>query len=171
MATTTPATSLEQRARDAFRQIFEERDFSAADGFWSEESVDHFLALGLSVTGRADLTRFFEEVFRAMPDWSLEIEHVVASDDHAVVQWHATGTHSAAPWQGIEPTGRRIDLRGCDVIRFDPEGRVAENTVYYDGAAFARQIGMLPAQGSAADRAVLAGFNAATKARARFRRG
>ena len=71
---------------------------------------------------------------------------------------------------GIEPTGTRIDLPGVDVLRFDPEGRVTENVVYYDGAAFARQIGMLPRRDSAADRAMLHAFNATTKAKRRFRR-
>jgi hypothetical protein len=56
-------------------------------------------------------------------------------------------------------------VRGVDAIQLDPEGRIVENTVYYDGLTFARQIGMLPRQGSAADRAMLAAFNAATKAR------
>jgi hypothetical protein len=46
---------------------------------------------------------------------------------------------------------------------------VAQNTVYYDGLAFARQIGMLPREGSTADRAVLAAFNATTKAKTRLR--
>jgi hypothetical protein len=34
-----------------------------------------------------------------------------------------------------------------------------------DGAEFARQIGMLPARGSRADRAMLATFNTATRAK------
>ena len=57
---------------------------------------------------------------------------------------------------GIEPTGSAIDLPGFDVMRFDADGRVTDNVVYYDGATFARQIGMLPRRDSAADRAMLA---------------
>jgi hypothetical protein len=55
------------------------------------------------------------------------------------------------------------------VISFDSAGKIAQNTVYCDAAAFARQIGMLPREGSAADRAVLAAFNAITKAKTRLR--
>ncbi len=36
------------------------------------------------------------------------------------------------------------------------------NHVYWDGAALARQIGMLPREGSALDRAFTAAFNALT---------
>ena len=39
------------------------------------------------------------------------------------------------------------------------------NTGYFDGASFARQIGMLPPDGSGADRAMKSAFNAVTKLR------
>ena len=71
---------------------------------------------------------------------------------------------------GIEPTGARIDLPGVDVMRLDADGRVVDNAVYYDGATFAREIGMLPRRDSAADRAMVHAFNATTKAKRRFRR-
>jgi hypothetical protein len=55
-------------------------------------------------------------------------------------------------------------------MRFDDNGRVEENTVYYDGADFARQIGMLPPRDSALDRGVLSAFNAGTRLRQRLKR-
>ncbi len=78
-------------------------------------------------------------------------------DRQAVVQWHATGTFTGAPFLGIEPTGRRIEIHGLDVIRFDANHKIETNTVYYDGAQFARDIGMLPPRDSALDRAMLGG--------------
>jgi hypothetical protein len=42
-------------------------------------------------------------------------------------------------------------------------GLIKHNTISYDGATFARQIGILPAQGSPADRALIAVFNAKTR--------
>ena len=44
----------------------------------------------------------------------------------------------------------------------DAEGLVIDNTIYWDGAAFARQIGMLPSKGSRVDRAVTHAFNTIT---------
>ena len=52
-----------------------------------------------------------------------------------------------------------------DVVRFDADGKVEENTIYYDGAEFARQVGMMPPQDSGAERAMKGAFNALTKAR------
>jgi steroid delta-isomerase-like uncharacterized protein len=169
-ATPTETHPTEQLVRDVFRDVFDNRDFSDPYRYWTDESVDHFVALGISVRGARNLAQFFNDLFAAIPDWKLEIEHVVADDRHAVVQWTATGTFSGAQWQGIEPTGDRVALRGIDAIRLDEDGRVEENTVYYDGAEFPRQIGMLPTRDSAAERAMIAASNAARRLRRRLSR-
>jgi steroid delta-isomerase-like uncharacterized protein len=157
-------------AREVFHALFTERDLSDPSRFWTDESVDHFVALGLSVHGKDALAGFFRELFVAFPDWALTIEQTVDDGDRrVVVQWTASATFGGGPWQGIEPTGGKVTVRGVDVISLDRDDKVDQNTVYYDGAAFARQIGMLPRQGSMADRAVLAAFNAATKIKARLR--
>ena len=69
-----------------------------------------------------------------------------------------------------DAAGERAPLAATLQTLFDAGGRVIDNAVYYDGAEFAREIGMLPKRDSAADRAVLGAFNAATKAKRRFRR-
>jgi steroid delta-isomerase-like uncharacterized protein len=173
MATTTPNTQTPaERVREVFHAIFDERDLSDPYRYWTDESVDHFLAAGRSVRGAQALAEWFRDLFAAVPDWKLEIENTVDDGEHQiVVQWHATGTfNGSAPFLGVEPNGRHLELRGCDVIVVDENDKVVTNTVYYDGAEFARQIGMLPARDSAGDRALTAAFNGATKLRKRLGR-
>ena len=79
-----------------------------------------------------------------------------------------TGTFTGGPFQGILPTGRRAEIRGADVMEISG-GLIQHNTIYYDGAAFARQIGMLPSRGSRADRALLAALNAKSRLTQRYR--
>jgi steroid delta-isomerase-like uncharacterized protein len=170
-AATTAPTANEQRARDIFRRLFDDRDLTDPGSFWADGLAARLHALDLTLHGPDGMAGFFTSLFAAVPDFSMEIEEVVAHEHGATIRWRARGTFDGAPWQGIEATGSRVDLPGVDVMHFDAEGRVAANEVYYDGAEFARQIGMLPNRGSAADRAVLGAFNAATKARRRLRRG
>jgi steroid delta-isomerase-like uncharacterized protein len=172
-ATTTPDTRTPSEiAREVFHALFVERDLSDPYRYWTDDSVDHFLAAGRTVRGAQALAQWFRDLFAAVPDWTLEIENTVDDGDRqVVVQWHATGTLTGeTPFLGIEPNGRRVDLRGVDVIRVDADGKVDTNTVYYDGAEYARQIGMLPRRESAADRAMLAAFNAGSRLRRRFGR-
>lgn len=166
MTSTTPATTNEARVREVFRRLFDERDLSDPYAYWSDDSVDHFLAAGQSVRGAPALAEWFAGLFAAVPDWTLVIDNVVDDGaDQVVVQWTGTGTFTGTPFLGIEATGRRVEIHGCDVIRLDDVGRVATNTVYYDGAAFARQVGLLPAAGSRTDRTMTQAFNAFTKLR------
>jgi hypothetical protein len=92
------------------------------------------------------------------------LERVVADEGHAVIQWRGSGTFTGEPFNGIEPNGRRIELRVVELMEIE-DGEIVRNTIYYDGAAFARQVGMMPEQESGAEKAMIAGFNALTKAR------
>jgi hypothetical protein len=74
------------------------------------------------------------------------------------------GTFSGGAFQGLEPSGRHVELRGLDLFELE-DGAVKSNTAYYDGMEFARGIGLLPAQDSGAERAMKNAFNVVTKVR------
>ncbi len=63
------------------------------------------------------------------------------------------------------PNGKRIELRGTDCLEIDDEGKITRNTAAYDGAAFARGLGLMPAENSGAEKAMRGAFNAVTKLR------
>jgi steroid delta-isomerase-like uncharacterized protein len=165
MDTETPTPS------EVARTIFEalsKRDLDTAMKFTTDDAVDDFVAIG-EFRGRLAIRRFFDELLAAFPDFAIAVDRIVGDDSAAVVQWHAAGTFSGGKFQGIEPTGKRVQIRGVEVMEF-AEGRYVHNTIYYDGASFARQIGMLPRAGSGAEKATLFGFNASTRLRQRRNR-
>jgi steroid delta-isomerase-like uncharacterized protein len=129
--------------------------------------VDDFVAIG-EIRGLQAIRAFFSEVFAAFPDFEISVDKIVADETSAVVQWHAVGTFTGAPFQGITPTGRRVEIRGADVMEI-ADGLIQHNTIYYDGATFARQIGLLPRRGSRADQALLTAFNTKTSLSRRYR--
>ena len=141
------------------------RDLDALAATWHPEIVEEFLVTG-TIDEHGDLRAFFAETFAALPDMDFEVENIMEVDEHiAVGQWRIRGTFDGGPWQGIAPTGKPVDIRGIDVMEFR-DGLLVHNTVYYDGLTFARQVGLLPRQGSAPDRAMMAGFNALQNLRA-----
>jgi steroid delta-isomerase-like uncharacterized protein len=165
MDTETPTPS------EVARTIFEalsKRDLDTAMKFNTDDAVDDFVAIG-EFRGRPAIRRFFDELLAAFPDFDIAVDRIVGDDSAAVVQWHAAGTFSGGKFQGIEPTGKHVEIRGVDVMEF-AEGRYVHNTIYYDGASFARQIGMLPRSGSVTEKATLFGFNASTRLRQRRNR-
>jgi steroid delta-isomerase-like uncharacterized protein len=155
-------------AADVARRSFDaiaKGDLDTLESLLTPSSVDDFVAVG-EFRGPASIRRFFEETFRAFPDFEMKVDRIVADETTAVVQWRARGTFTGGVFQGIEPTGKRVEIRGVDVMDISG-GHIQHNTIYYDGASLARQIGMLPKQGSGADKAVMSAFNAVTKLRNR----
>ena len=143
------------------------RDLDAAAGCWAPDGVDHLVGQS-EARGPEGVRAFFGELFAAVPDWSFEVETVIAEGDRAAVRWNATGTFAGdAAYQGIEPTGGRVELAGLDLLHVR-DGLIVRNDAFSDGMGFARQIGMLPTQGSGAETKVLRAFNARTRAARKF---
>src|SRR4051812_34720805 len=141
----TTAIDLDAIARRGFAALAR-HDLSRPELIWADHAVDHFLPVGDAV-GRDAIVAFFLEMFAALPDFTIEVERTVAQAPFVVVQWRGRGTFTGEKFQGIRATGRKIDFRGCDMVEIR-DGLVVENTVYWDGAGFARQVGLLPPQGS-----------------------
>src|SRR5207247_309204 len=66
-------------------------------------------------------------------------------------------------FQGLDPTGSRIELEGCDVVEVR-DGLVTGNEASVNFLALARQLGLLPPSGSAGERRLNAVFNQRTRA-------
>lgn len=84
------------------------------------------------------------------------------------VQWRLTGTHNG-PLMGIEPTHKRITIDGIDHFVVH-DGKVLSNFVVFDQMQRARQVGILPPDGSGADKALKSAYNARTKLLSRLGR-
>jgi len=151
-------------ARAAFDALTK-KDLDTLSEFQTEDTVDDFVAIG-EVRGKASIRRFFDELFAAFPDFEITVDRIVADRTTAIVQWQAMGTFYGGKFQGIEPTRRNVQIRGVDVMEIT-DGRIVRDTIYYDGASFARQIGLLPHSGSGVDQALLSVFNTVTRLRQR----
>lgn len=168
-ASATSTAIDEERVRALFSTFNDRQTFFAApERTWIERPHYRIFAQGLEMHTREEVVAWFEGFFDAMPDLHMEVDDVAIAGEpgreRVSVRWHVSGTFSGAPYLGIEPTGSRVDLHGMDLMDVE-DGRVAANNVYYDQLAFARQIGMVPAEGSLADRIMTAAFNLRTKAR------
>lgn len=169
----TTSSTRSRRAADLMQQSFAAlaaKDVDRLADFWNEDTTEVIIALQLEMVGEATLRAFFEELFTAVPDLQFEVETVHDVDEHtAIGQWRLVGTFSGGPFQRIEPTGKRVELRGIDVMRFEGD-LLRRNEVYYDGLSFARQIGLLPSAHSLPDRGMTAAFNTLTRAKRSARR-
>src|SRR3954454_246089 len=169
MASTTKRKTKAQLTEDhalSYLTAVSERDVDAMVPHMADDVIEDITPVGI-LRGTSEVRAFFSELFAAFPDFEFTVEQSCANAQLASVQWRATGTFRGVPFQGIEPTGRRVEIRGCDCFEIE-DGKITRNTSYYDGAAFARGLGLLPQTGSGGEKAMLTAFNAVTKVRSRF---
>jgi glyoxylase-like metal-dependent hydrolase (beta-lactamase superfamily II)/predicted ester cyclase len=154
----------------AYFDAVAQRDLDAMVGCWKPGGRE-FIRGQIDTTAPDGVRGFFGELFGAVPDFDLRVQEMVVEKDHAVVRWRATGTFcGSSPFNGIEPNGARLELEGCDVLRIEDE-LIVSNDAFSDSMAFARQIGMMPAEGSAAEKRAFGLFNRASRVGARIAGG
>jgi ketosteroid isomerase-like protein len=126
------------------------RDLEAMAACWAPDGEEH-IAGQVDAVGPDGVRAYFGEVFSAFPDFALTVRQTVAEGDKVAVHWSATGTFAGpAAYQGIEPTGARVELEGLDLLRV-ADGQIVRNDAFADGVGLARQIGLLPDPGSTAE--------------------
>jgi steroid delta-isomerase-like uncharacterized protein len=169
MSTTVTSPPVGATNAELVRWSFEmlnRHDLSALEQFWNSETVERFP--DRTCHGKDEIVRYFGDAFAAIPDFHMEVQAIAEQDEHVFVHWRLTGTHQG-PALGIEPTGKSLTIDGMDHFTFR-DGKVISNFVVFDQMQYARQIGMMPADGSGPDKALKAAFNARTKLLAAIKR-
>jgi predicted ester cyclase len=153
----------------AYFGAFENRDFEAAAALWKPGCKDNLHGLA-ELTAPDGVKQYFNAMVAAIPDFDFEILELAASGQNAACRWRVTGTFTGpGRFQGLAPTGHKIVMEGCDMLKVE-DGEIVANDAYTNSAELAQQLGLLPKQGTATDRAITGAFNAKTAAISAVRR-
>lgn len=102
----------------------------------------------IDITQPADMTKkqaiaAMQQYSKAFPDMRATIPTVWAAGDFVVLAGTFTGTNKgAAPAIGLaKATGKSISVRFFEILRYEG-GKVKEDWTFFNGAAFATQLGM-----------------------------
>ena len=151
-------------AREVVREYFDAlmaKDLERAVATWKPGSQDRLYGFADMVAPHG-IRDYFASIFAAIPDFTLQVDSMVAEGDQVAVPWRAAGTFDGTQkFQGLVPNGRRVELEGLDLLTVS-EGKIVSNHAYTNGMEFARQVGALPPQDSGPERAMAAAFNAKT---------
>ena len=161
MPATQPSTEAGAVATAYFEAVGE-RDLDRMVNFYEPGGTGEIHGL-VSLTAPDTYRAWFANLFAAFPDFRFEILDVVAEGEQAAVRWHATGTfNGTARFEGMDPTGARVDLTGFDLLTIR-NGKIHRNNAYMNGAQMAQQLGALPPAGSLPERGMLAALNLKTR--------
>jgi steroid delta-isomerase-like uncharacterized protein len=169
MAATKSKPASAKQVATAYFEAIRERDVDGMAACWKPGSSDHFYGMA-TLRVPEDLKRWFGSLFRAFPDFAMEVADMVAYGNKAAVRWHATGTFTGpGKFEGLNATGASVELEGLDLLTIE-DGEIVENRAFTNAAEMARQMGAMPPAGSAGEKAMLGAVNARTAASAAIRR-
>src|SRR3954469_3191801 len=146
MATSSPSTT-PPAVMTAYFDALSRHDLDAIAAAWAPDGQAHISGQA-DATGPEGVRAYWAELFGASPDLRFDVDAMISEDERVAVQWSARGTFAGpGSYQGIEPTYARLDLEGLALFPLR-DGLLVREDAYTDSATTARQIGLLPPQGS-----------------------
>jgi steroid delta-isomerase-like uncharacterized protein len=141
-------------------EAYNSHDAERLVALMTEDVVIDHSAWPATMRGRAQARSFYADyLWKAFPDSLLELEDGPFLHPHAPrvsFAWRGVGTHTGPlDPPGLAPTGKRIEAPAREIAEFR-NGHVSRVQVLIDMADVLRQLGMLPAQDSRAERAIAA---------------
>jgi len=159
----------ESLARRYFAAI-DARNLEEAVSLWADGGRENVRGL-LDTQAPEGVRAFIGELIAALPDLSMQVVSTTAEADRCGVHWRLTGTFAGpGSFGGVAPTGNRIEIEGFDLLRIR-DGLIQSNDAFTDSMTFARQIGLMPPQGSSTEARMTGAFNAKTRLSARLTAG
>jgi steroid delta-isomerase-like uncharacterized protein len=112
----------------------------------------------VTMRGHDDVRHFLAHAWRAFPDMRFEIIEgpYRLGNDKAALWWSATGTMTGPlDPPGFAPTGKQWRVEGADFQEYR-DGLISRLRIVFNLAEASRQLGLMPAPGSRAQRVAAA---------------
>ena len=139
-----PAAALSDESRAVVRRFFAELwnngNLNVADELIDMDAVNHDPAgprLGMGPEATKRLVTMYRNAF---PDLVLQTEHLFAESRMVAIHWISSGTHRGE-FEGIPPTGKRVEWSGVDLLAFDG-GKISAARFSSDLLGLLRQLGV-----------------------------
>jgi steroid delta-isomerase-like uncharacterized protein len=161
MGTTEQQTTLDREFVEDFAKRYADawaaRDPERIAQGCTEDVVWTDPSLREPLHGRDGVRRFATETFRMCPDFMVvptDGPYISPTEARVLLPYRMSGT-ATGPWVFLDmaPTGRSFEIEGIDSWEMR-DGLIARYRTFFDGLSMARQLGVLPDQGSAGDRAI-----------------
>ncbi len=140
-------------SREAMRRVLQEhvdaenahdRERVAAT-YVERDPVFEDVPAGRRFVGVEEIVDNYRHLWDGFPELVRRIDRWTFGDDACVIELTLSGRHEGV-YRGIEASGREIEFRIIAHFAFDADGRIKQETAYYDALTFMRQIGRTRAE-------------------------
>jgi predicted SnoaL-like aldol condensation-catalyzing enzyme len=118
-------------------EVFVNHDLSVLDQYIQDDYTQHNPDVP---HGKEGFRQFFEQTFKALPDFKYTLKALVADEDRVWIHCTSSGTHTGGEWLGVRPTGNKLNFDVVDMFRIH-EGKLAEHWDVADTYTLFNQLG------------------------------
>lgn len=122
--------------RVVFAEVWSRGNVDLIDELYSTDFVGHFPAE--TVHGREGIRSQVLAHRASFPDWTEEIEDLIAEQDRVVARFSSSGTN-LGEFLGHPPTGNRVEISEVAIFKLK-DGKIVEQWVYPDILSMQRQL-------------------------------
>ncbi len=124
-----------------FNEVINGRNLNLLSQLCTENYAYHGPG-GVELRGIDQLREMIEGYLTAFPDLQMTPEDRIAEGNLIATRWSLVGTHDG-PLDDIEPTGKKINITGQIIQRFEGT-KIAEEWEVFDELEMLKQIGAMP---------------------------
>lgn len=96
---------------------------------------------GARFVGGEEIVGNYRHLWDGFPGLFRRIDRWTFGEDSAVIELTLIGTQDG-PYRGAPASGRKLEFRIIGHFQFDADGRIKQETAYYDTLTFMRQLGL-----------------------------
>jgi steroid delta-isomerase-like uncharacterized protein len=153
---TAAAGRMPQQVVADFLAAFGRRDVEAIGKVCSDDIVESLPGTP-PLEGIDSELAFISSLFAAFPDMEIEVTRLIAVDQVVAAAWTRRGTFTGADFQGLPANGARFESPAAGFFEVEA-GVIKRLTVYTDMNKLGRDLGVVPSEGSMAERLALCIF-------------
>lgn len=125
-------------------EAFNKHDVPALVANLTDDVVLSDLATAADRTGKKEVQRAFEDLFKGFPDLKLDVKNAWAAGDYVVSEGSLSGTNTGdLPATKLKKTGKAINVQYVQIDKLQG-GKIKKTWIFSNGMAFASQLGLLP---------------------------
>ncbi len=130
---------------EQYVELYNEGDLDGVMELYAEDAVQ--LMPDGTFKGRSAITDRLAKELASFSDIAHRYVSYVEGDDAFADEWVFVGTHTGPlvlpDGTELPPTGKRVEVKGMELVRVR-DGKIVVDNLYYDNLAVAAQLGLLP---------------------------
>ncbi|MPZ50802.1 MAG: DUF4440 domain-containing protein [Dehalococcoidia bacterium] len=123
-------------------EVANTHDAAGFDRYYAEDVV--YFGNDGEIRGRENVKAYLQGFMTALPDIKLTVEDIFGEGDRVFSRARLEGTNTGE-FNGMPPTGRRIDVRWIMNVCRVQDGKIAEEWEILDQLEIMRQLGLIEA--------------------------